>query len=102
MGPSKEYGRILRDMRVSAGLSLRDAARVVGLSDVEYGAVERGARSLDVALEHRLVGHVLIHVARTACAASDSLDEHGKGIHCACNVPGSTEAVAALRGDDHE
>lgn len=57
-GLGKEYGCILRDMRVSAGLSLRDAARIVGLSDVEYGAVERGVRGLDVALEHRLVGHI--------------------------------------------
>lgn len=54
----KEQGRLLCERRVQAGLSLRDAARIVGCSDVEYGEVERGIRCLTVEAERRLANAI--------------------------------------------
>jgi transcriptional regulator with XRE-family HTH domain len=54
MNLGKDYGRLIRTDRVRAGLSLRDAARICNMTDVEYAEVERGLRSLPVEAEREL------------------------------------------------
>lgn len=39
-----EFGRYIRQMRAAAGVSLRSAAKVLGVSAVYVGEVERGVR----------------------------------------------------------
>jgi transcriptional regulator with XRE-family HTH domain len=53
-GVGKEYGKMIRDQRVRAGLSLRDAARICAMTDVEYAEVERGLRHFLVETERKL------------------------------------------------
>jgi transcriptional regulator with XRE-family HTH domain len=50
------YAQLIRRRRVLAGLSLRDVAAGLDLSDVELGEVDRGLRMLDPWREGRLVG----------------------------------------------
>ena len=50
----EDYGRLLRRYRVSSGVSLRDAARMLGWTDVEYSDVERGKRVLTADQERDL------------------------------------------------
>lgn len=44
--PESPRGKALRDLRVSRGLSLREAARAAGLSDERLGGLERGRYTL--------------------------------------------------------
>lgn len=39
--PATVFGSRLRKLRISAGISLREGARILGIQDVELGGLER-------------------------------------------------------------
>jgi len=45
MAARNDFGRYFRQVRVEAGLSLREAARKIGVSHVFLGEIERGVRA---------------------------------------------------------
>lgn len=60
----KQIGGSVRRHRVAAGFSLRDAAAVLGVSDVKIGEVERGKHEPDLAYAQLLIGFYRAFVER--------------------------------------